>query len=472
MLIGIFVESNEDLGLMYKSYKDIPKIVEKFMNFIHSTIDYALNKGIPKDDINDKLKEFKSNVKLNMIKPQEVDIKDLHKMIDKIKSCKGDVNVLLCDLGKIRKKFRFGNNIVHGIIIKPKIYRNSIDENELADVNKYMLNASKSLDWIEKVILDLMNMCDQDLNLASVMNRVYFRECHETSDFMEELNDEFLLYSDPLNESINNDTSSLDSFIDRFNKLLTEQGGGIDDNIIKESLVNKELFGVVNNIKYYPLFIIGISYDYNDKFGKIIHAVTNGDEYTHGLLAFDSDLEHIVQFQMNGIERGNINTYEAVKHTKSVYVAVHFLTEEEMKDVQDSIDRYESLDKNTKYDIFNFVTMVLGKASRADMRHVCSTFVGYILNVVNKKNLTKDYSEFRPGDVTILPRSYFVMTFKNLEDFKNRKDEFKIKVKKIYDNNIDDIIEYNNSIPKVMLTNNLKKSGKIRDFFSKLMFGK
>ncbi len=246
-------------------------------------------------------------------------------------------------------------------------------------------------------------------------------------------------------------------------------------NLFNENTVNKELIGIADNKKYYPLFVIAISYDYNDKFdkfGKRIHIITNGDEYTHGLLAFDSDLEHIVQFQSKGIERGNINTYEAVNHTKSVYVAVHFLSEEEMNDIQDVIDKYESMDKNTKYDIFNFVTMVLGKASRADMRHVCSTFVGYILNVANKKNLTKDYSEFRPGDVTILPRSYFVMTFKNLKDFKKRKDEFKAKVKKIYDENIDDIIEYNNSIPKILLADNIKKPGKIRDFFSKLMFGK
>ncbi len=202
MLMGIFVESNEELGLMYKSYKDIPSIVEKFMDFIHNTIDYALKKGIPQDDIDSKLKEFKSNVRLNMIKPQEVKINDLNSMIEKIKSCRNDVNVLLDTLGKIRKKFRFGDNLIYGIIIKPKIYRNSIDDNELAAVNKYMISASKSLDWIEKVILDLMNMCNQDLNLASVMEKIYFRECHETSDFMEEFYDLDETCNDLFNENL------------------------------------------------------------------------------------------------------------------------------------------------------------------------------------------------------------------------------------------------------------------------------
>lgn len=48
----------------------------------------------------------------------------------------------------------------------------------------------------------------------------------------------------------------------------------------------------------------------------------------------------------------------------------------------------------------------------------------------------------------------------------------KRKVKQIYDDNIDDIREYNNEIPKIMLDNNLKKSGSIRDFFANLLFGR
>ena len=46
-----------------------------------------------------------------------------------------------------------------------------------------------------------MNMCDQDLNLVKTMNEVYFRECHESSDFMEEFEDEIDL-SDPMNDEI------------------------------------------------------------------------------------------------------------------------------------------------------------------------------------------------------------------------------------------------------------------------------
>ena len=217
---------------------------------------------------------------------------------------------------------------------------------------------------------------------------------------------------------------------------------------------------------------MGISYDYSDpfdKFGKNIHKITRGDEYTHALLSFDTDLEHIIQFQMHGIERGNINTYEAVKHTKSIYVCVQFLTKNEINQIKEVIKEYEN--SKSRYDALNFVSMFMGKSSRSDKRHVCSTFVGYLLNVANKKNMTKDYSEFRPGDITILPRSFFVMTFKDFDDFQNKKEEFKKRVQQIYDDNIEDIKEYNNEIPRVMLDSNLKKSGNIRDFFSKLMFG-
>ena len=199
MLMGIFVESNEDLGLLYQSYKDIPAVVKEFLKFIEKTVDYALNEGIPKEDIDSRLKEFKTKCKTSMIKPIEVGIKDLSELIPKIKDTKSDVDHLLQNLGSTRKKFRFGDNLIRGIIIKPKIYRNTIDENELEQVNTYMRKAAVSLDWIEKVILDLMNMCDQDLNLASVMKSVYYRECHDTSDFMEEFNDPII---DPMNDEI------------------------------------------------------------------------------------------------------------------------------------------------------------------------------------------------------------------------------------------------------------------------------
>ena len=199
MLMGIFVESNEDLGLLYQSYKDIPAVVKEFLKFIEKTVDYALNEGIPKDDIDSNLKEFKSKCKTSMIKPTKVEFKDLSELIPKILGVKSDVDALLQNLGSTRKKFRFGDNLIKGIIIKPKIYRNTIDEDELSQVNTYVRKAAVSLDWIEKVILDLMNMCDQDLNLASVMKTVYYRECHDTSDFMEEFDDPVV---DPMNDEV------------------------------------------------------------------------------------------------------------------------------------------------------------------------------------------------------------------------------------------------------------------------------
>ena len=52
MLMGIFVESNEDLGLMYEGYKDIPDIVKKFLGFVHKAVDHASDEGIPYDLFN------------------------------------------------------------------------------------------------------------------------------------------------------------------------------------------------------------------------------------------------------------------------------------------------------------------------------------------------------------------------------------------------------------------------------------
>lgn len=191
MLMGIFVESNEDLGLMYEGYKDIPDIVKKFLGFVHKAVDHASDEGIPEDDISSELKKFKQDCKTSMIKPVNTSTDDLKSVIEKIKNVSDKTKECLEELGEVREKFRFGKNLIHGVIIKPKVYTNSTDEENLSKVNKFMRQGGVALDWIEKVIMDLMNMCSQDLNLATVMDAVHFRECHETSDFMEEI-DEFL----------------------------------------------------------------------------------------------------------------------------------------------------------------------------------------------------------------------------------------------------------------------------------------
>lgn len=471
MLYGIFVESTDKLGILYDRYKNIPETTKKFMDIVNNAIDRSISKGVPDIDISGKLTEFKKDVKMQMIDPKAISSTTLKKTKNEIKSLKENVFEMLRQLGSMRKKFKYNDNAIKGILIKPKIYINTIDDNDHIKVNSFVRSVSNSLDWIEKVILDMMNLCDQDLNLLSLAGEVYFRKIFENMGMLMTDTDEF--GCDDLVECPVYEDEDL-KFGERFNKLYVEGSlSSLSDDMSNNSEV--DLLGYnIGDEEYYPIFPIGISYDFDDpeasKFGKRIETLTNGDAYTHSLLAFDTDLEHIIQFQMKGIERGNIKTYDAVRHTKSIYVACVFVTKDELRRIKSTVDEYER--NPTKYDVLNFVSMALGKPSRADKRHICSTFVGYLLNIADPKNLTKDYSKMRPGDVTILPRAFFVGTYRNYDDFENHKDEFKRKVKQIYDDNIDDIREYNNEIPKIMLDNNLKKSGSIRDFFANLLFGR
>lgn len=471
MLYGIFVESTDKLGILYDRYKGIPSTTKKFMDVVNDAIAKSTAKGVPDIDVSSKLAEFKKDVKVQMIDPKPISSATLKKTKNEIRSLKEDVFEMLKKLGSMRKKFRYYDNAIKGILIKAKVYTNTIDDSDHIKVNSFVRSISNSLDWIEKVILDLMNLCDQDLNLLSLAGEVYFRKIFENMGMM--MTDSYEFSDDDLMSSPVYEDLDL-VFNERFNSLYIE--GSLSSSSGEPNTDDEvDLLGYnIGDEEYYPIFPMGISYDFDDpkasKFGKRIQTLTRGDAYTHSLLAFDTDLEHIIQFQMKGIERGNIKTYDAVRHTKSIYVACVFVTKDELKRIKATVDDYER--NPTKYDVLNFVSMALGTSSRADKRHICSTFVGYLLNVANPKNLTKDYSKMRPGDITILPRAFFVGTFKNYDDFEKRKDEFKKRVKQIYDDNIDDIREYNNEIPKVMLDSNLKKAGSIRDFFSNLLFGR
>ena len=71
--------------------------------------------------------------------------------------------------------------------------------------------------------------------------------------------------------------------------------------------------------EYYPIFPMGISYDYTlDRkkvtFGIITKKVTMGDEYTHSFMAFNTKLDPIIQFQMHGIEQTKLFEYDALNY--------------------------------------------------------------------------------------------------------------------------------------------------------------
>lgn len=433
-MIGIFVESNETLGLLYNRYKDIPDITGKFITTVMNADDDDL--------ISDKLDEYKRVTRGIMKTPEPVNPKELKSERKRVITVRKKTETLIERLVTLNNKYKDGSTS-----------------------DKYP-SMKSSIEWVKKVVIDLLNLCDQDLNILSLVDHVYYRKVYE-SDCSRMMTD--YEYGD-LMECAYDDTDVDDIFESVFDQLLEETAEGKADirDVINPISDDKK------NDEYFPIFPMSVSYNFGPAYtfmAPIINKVTNGDEYTHSFMSFDPDFRTIMTFGGKGLEYMTVEDYQAFQYSKSVYVGVVWLTKDEMNDVKKTIKEYYENPKDVRFSLINFFSMMFGKIKRKDKSHCCSAFLGYLLNVANKKNLNKDYSMTRPEDITLLPRAFYVGTFKDLEDLNKRRQELKAKVKKIYDDNIDDIREYNNSIPRIMLTDNIKKPKSLKNFFKRMVNG-
>ncbi len=310
------------------------------------------------------------------------------------------------------------------------------------------------MDWVEKTILDLLNLTDQDLNILSLVQKVYYRKIFEYTD--------------------EEDLMSAYTEIPCFESYLGYSDGSSEDDT--ENLMNAP---IRSTDQFFPIFSIIVSYDKNKlpenpdseqismtNMGSIIGGITAGDRYTHALMSFDTSFNKIYHFTGKGLIIDDITKAPIFDITSSIYVNVTFVTKEEKDIIMNEVNKMlTDHPEDNVYDVLQVVNLLVGKSKHADRRMVCSTFVGYILACGNLKNLHRDYSLIRPEDITILPRSFYVINFEDKNDFIARKQEFERRVDQIYKDNIDEIREYNNILPKIVIKGKMKEAGSISKFF-------
>ena len=190
---------------------------------------------------------------------------------------------------------------------------------------------------------------------------------------------------------------------------------------------------------------------------KAIRMLTGGDKYTHALISLDTDLDEVYSFGSLGFEKASINKDDLWLTTDDCYIAVMFITKEEFQNVKKYLAHMKKVEKETTYAYSNLVRMFAGKPISNNKRLVCSTFTAYVLQAANPKLMHRDYSRMRPEDITILPRAFYVMNFKDRDDFATKKDEFKKKVRQIEKEHIEEIKDYNNHLPRLMLKTQMDK---------------
>lgn len=172
---GIFTESSEDIGLLYSEYKDMKDDVTKLLEKVEEKIKFFLKD--PKNyviNLKDDIDQFKKSTG-RKLSPKEIDIRGVKSQKKEIKDFKNDLDKILKRYSSIKDKIAFGGNYFRAILKRPKVYSKEIDYDAYEAINRNIRNIDRAMDWIEKVLMDLYNMADHDLNVLTLVGEVYAR---------------------------------------------------------------------------------------------------------------------------------------------------------------------------------------------------------------------------------------------------------------------------------------------------------
>jgi hypothetical protein len=174
----LFMESNEHVGLLYNRYKFIPNEIDLFMNLLdHQILKLKKGEEVGCVEIRETLERFNNTCKINVNNPDLIDIPDVKYMRQILVDFRKNVNRLFNRYYKQRDRATPSTGL-KGILSRPKIH-SMHDEESYIRINNEIRIINRSLDWIEKVLFDLLNLVNQDINVLSVIQKVYFSEKYE-----------------------------------------------------------------------------------------------------------------------------------------------------------------------------------------------------------------------------------------------------------------------------------------------------
>lgn len=281
-----------------------------------------------------------------------------------------------------------------------------------------------------------------------------------------------IITSDNINDVINESLEWIERFVndDEFRESVDEESDSIDVGVEGD---NDEpfvpIYGIIKSYSHSQLRNDGSQKSDSElssvKFDKIIHALTRGDNYSHALVSFDLSLTEMYSYEDEGFVVDNIMEKASWMGTKSIYICVMFVKKSERDRMKKFVEKLKEHPEETKYAMGNLIKAYIATPTKTDKRFVCSSFTGYIMACSNPKNLRRDYSRLRPDDIMLLPRAFYVTNCIDREDFKNRHQEIEDRVKSIYEEYKEDIDDYNNHLPKIMLSDRMDKLKTIDKIF-------
>ena len=344
----------------------------------------------------------------------------------------------------------------------------SMTEETLKDVHKTNLHRIHAL--VKEYKNDL-----KDPNISNEVKSQLREDMKELEIILNSYMNDFDEFQNTVNKVIHEELSKIDGYKEDNTITESAEENSNEDDIEKsDNSESKEFVPIFGIVKEYSLKKIrndGTMKDKSElssvKFHRIIKFLTRGDHYSHALVSFDSSLTKMYSYEDDGFVIDNIMTKESWMGTETIYLCVMFVNREDRDRMKKFIDNLSEHAAETKYASANLLKAYVGKPYKADKRFVCSSFTGYIMSCANPKNLHRDWSRLRPEDITILPRAFYIMNVKDRDDFVNHKNEIDKIVNDIYEDHYDEIVDYNNQLPKIMLkdrVDQLKFSDKIWDW--------
>lgn len=170
---NIFIESNEDIGINYKNYVPLIQQSKRFLSIIEDSIEELLKDPFIPIDLRDEISQFKEDINNTNKNPYDIIISDIPKLKIKINKSRHEMTNILQRMSNIKKDIAFGGDFIHGILMKSKVYSKDINEEKYNIGSMNIRNITRAFDWLEKVVIDLFNMIDQDLNVLTIVHELY-----------------------------------------------------------------------------------------------------------------------------------------------------------------------------------------------------------------------------------------------------------------------------------------------------------
>ena len=139
-----------------------------------------------------------------------------------------------------------------------------------------------------------------------------------------------------------------------------------------------------DDTKYYPVFIF-LSYT-GTNMAKVIKAFTH-DPYAHSSLSFDTELDHMISFNKDGMVDENI--FESIYKKKADKVRyslyVYMANVDEYEAMRNFVDELLGKRSKLKYNILGLTNFIFGRGSEREDKFFCSEFVASVISAGNDK---------------------------------------------------------------------------------------